>query len=98
MAWRAGEDSLRSRWRAHSSGGHMSRILRAAVAALFILVAATPTLASAKPARTTTTSTTQLFAPSSIWNAPLASDAPLDASSSARMSAVVAEIQNEKTL
>jgi hypothetical protein len=88
-------DSLRSvRTRACS--------LSIATAAAALILAAPGAQAGVHRSSTTTTSTTttssSLFAPSSVWNARLASDAPLDSSSAARTAALVAEVKNEMQL
>ena len=45
-----------------------------------------------------TTSSATFFAPSSVWNAPLASNAALDPSSSAKSAALLSEVRNEISL
>src|SRR2546423_7256780 len=45
-----------------------------------------------------TTSSAAFFAPSSVWNAPLASNAALDPSSSAKSAALLSEVRNEISL
>ena len=47
---------------------------------------------------TAAASTSTFFAPSSVWNAPLASNAALDPSSSARSAALLSEVRNEISL
>jgi hypothetical protein len=74
----------------------MPRLERIIVAALCTTVVLSLSAAASASARTT--SPTRLFATSSVWNAPLASDALLDSSSAARLSALVAEVQNEEQL
>jgi hypothetical protein len=77
-----------------------ARILTVAALAVAVVLAA-PVVAHAGGAKHNTTatstaaSTTGLFASSSVWNAPLAADAPLDASSSARSAALLAEVRRE---
>src|SRR3954454_22968816 len=53
----------------------------------------TSTVTAATTAATTTS--TGLFAPSSVWNAPLAANAALDPSASARSAALNAEVRSE---
>jgi len=77
--------------------------IAALVAACILAVpAAQAHLAKPKVTASTTTATTStssgLFAPGSVWNAPLAADAPLDPSSPARSAALLAEVRNEISL
>src|SRR3989442_15127164 len=72
----------------------MLRLQRAVVAVLCsLLVVPMPAAA-----RTSTTTSTRPFAASSVWNAALPYDAPLDPSSAARVAAVVSEVNNEEQL
>jgi hypothetical protein len=55
-----------------------------------------PGTPAATPAPTPASSpSTRLFSPGSVWNAPLAADAPLDPSSQARSAAFVAQVRSE---
>ena len=72
----------------------MVRLQRAVVAALCsLLVVAMPAAA-----RTSSTTSTRPFAASSVWNAALPYDAPLDPSSTDRVGALVSEVNSEEQL
>jgi hypothetical protein len=78
-------------------------ILIAALAATCIIALPIADAAARKSVRTaTTTAATStasgLFAPDSVWNAPLAADAPLDPTSASKSSALLAEVRREISL
>src|SRR5207249_1496914 len=67
-------------------------------AVFFAVLCSLLVVAMPAAARTSTTTSTQLFAASSVWNAALPDNAPLDASSLARTGALVGEVNNEEQL